>query len=306
MTGTVEPAPARPAPFRCAAASQARDEPVAGTASTVRAFVALEDPGPWGVRAPADSRLPEEVKRFLRGVEAQRGVKVLLVRRPLRSSRRTSGARVLVAHAVGGWLESQLLDRVEDVIGLDLTELAAGRSPGLERLDDPAYLVCTHGRHDACCAERGRPYAAALAALAPEQTWEVSHIGGDRFAANALVLPYGLYYGRLDSSAAARFVQDHANGRLDLDHLRGRSRYTFTVQSAEIALRRRLDDPRIAPYRLRSVTRGDVVTSAVFGVDGQAWQVDVETTTRPAELLTCRAATASVAPVHRVRAITRV
>ena len=34
-------------------------------------------------------------------------------------------------------------------------------APG-ERFDGPLYLVCTHGRHDTCCAVRGRPVAAAL------------------------------------------------------------------------------------------------------------------------------------------------
>src|SRR4029453_5830608 len=58
------------------------------------------------------------------------------------------------------------------------------------------------GRHGACCAERGRPVAAALAQAHPEETWEVSHIGGDRFAGNLLVLPNGLYYGRLDPGPA--------------------------------------------------------------------------------------------------------
>jgi hypothetical protein len=33
--------------------------------------------------------------------------------------------------------------------------------------DGPLYLVCTHGRHDRCCALRGRPVAKALAAFKP-------------------------------------------------------------------------------------------------------------------------------------------
>lgn len=304
MTELSEPARVESAPFRCAAASRVRDEPVAGTASTVRAFVAVEDPGPWGVRALVDSRLPQPVKEHLRAVEAQRGVKVLLVRRPGGASRRSPGVRVLVAHTVGAWLETTLLDRLEDIVDLDLDGLAAGRSPGLEPSALPAYLVCTHGRHDVCCAERGRPFATALCSAAPEQSWEVSHIGGDRFAANALVLPHGLYYGRLEADQAVRFAEDHRNGLLDLDHLRGRSRYAFAVQAAEIHLRRELGDRRVAAYRLRSVDRTGPVTSAVFEVDGGEWRVEVETTYRPAEMLTCGAGAPSPAPRHRVLAAT--
>jgi hypothetical protein len=52
---------------RCSQASEARDEPMAGTASTVRSWLLLEDPGPWGRDALRDARLPERV-----GLELQR------------------------------------------------------------------------------------------------------------------------------------------------------------------------------------------------------------------------------------------
>jgi hypothetical protein len=292
------------APFRCAAASLARGESIAGTASTVRAFVAVEDPGPWGERALVDSRLPDEVKRFLRSLESAR-TKVLLVRRPGRSARQATGVRVLVAHTVEPWLETTVLDRVEDVVDLDLAGLDEGRSPGLDRIDAPAYLVCTHGRHDACCAERGRPYATALAEVAPDETWEVSHLGGDRFAANALVLPHGLYYGRLPVERAASFAEEHAAGRLDLEHLRGRSRFGFAVQAAEIHLRRELDDRRVAAYLLRAVHRDEHRTTVTFEVDETPWRVEVVRSANPLETLTCKARAASASPHHELAAITR-
>ena len=301
MTATSD---AAAAPFRCAAASLARGESIVGTASTVRGFVAVEDAGPWGERALVDSRLPDDVKRFLRGLESAR-TKVLLVRRPGRAARQATGVRVLVAHTVEPWLETTTLDRVEDVMGLDLSGLDDGRSPGLDRVEAPAYLVCTHGRHDACCAERGRPYATALAEVAAEETWEVSHLGGDRFAANALVLPHGLYYGRLPVERAASFAEDHAAGRLDLDHLRGRSRFGFAVQAAEIHLRRELDDRHVAAYLLRAVRRVEDLTTATFEADGKAWQVEVARSANPPDALTCKARAASASPHHELVAITR-
>ncbi len=292
------------APFRCAAASLERSEWHTGTASTVRAFVAVEDAGPWGERALVDSRMPDEVKRFLRGVESAR-TKALLVRRPGRVARQTSaGVRVLVAHTEEPWLETTVLDRVEDVLDLDLAGLDDGRSPGLERVDAPAYLVCTHGRHDACCAERGRPFATALAEVAPDETWEVSHIGGDRFAANALVLPHGLYYGRLQVQRAASFADAHARGLLDLEHLRGRSSFGFAVQAAEIHLRQALDDRRVAAYSLRSVHRQDHHTTVVFDVGDRAWRVEVVRSANPAETLTCKARAPSVTPHQELVSIT--
>ena len=44
--------------FRCSAAGLERGDAIAGTASTVRAFLLVENPGPWGVDALRDSRLP--------------------------------------------------------------------------------------------------------------------------------------------------------------------------------------------------------------------------------------------------------
>ena len=64
--------------FRCAAASLRDAEPMAGTAPEDGAWLFVEEPGPWGRKAVAESRLPEDVRAFLDGLE---GVRVQLVRR---------------------------------------------------------------------------------------------------------------------------------------------------------------------------------------------------------------------------------
>jgi len=98
---------------------------------------------------------------------------------------------------------------------------------------EPVYLVCTHGRHDACCAVRGRPVAAALAAAYPERTWECSHIGGDRFAANVVVLPHGLFYGHVPPSRAVELASQYDKGLVVPDLLRGSGAFTPPVQAAQ-------------------------------------------------------------------------
>ena len=155
------------------------------------------------------------------------------------------------------WLEATTVTDLHDVLDLDLVGLRAGRSAGLERSAEQLFCVCTHGKHDACCAERGRPAVAALAAAHPDETWEVSHIGGDRFSGNLLVLPHGLYYGRVDARSALEIGGAHLAGELTLDHLRGRSGLAMPVQFAEIALRREL-----------GATRDDAVRFLSRAVDG--------------------------------------
>jgi hypothetical protein len=285
--------------FRCSAASAELSEPLAGTASTVRAFVLVETAGPWGVDAVRDSRLPDEVKELLDTLERHHRVRPLLIRRHGRTAP-GQGIRVFA----GGvrerrpWLETAELSDVRQLLDLDLTGLAVGHRPGLDPHTESLFLVCTHGRHDVCCAERGRPLCAALSESAPEHTWEVSHIGGDRFAANLLVLPHGLYYGRLEPGDAADFARAHLAGELDLAHLRGRSAFAFSVQAAEIYLRRHTGELAVEALPLLEHTRHGAETRAVFQVGEKRWEVRVHTDFGPRRQLTCRAPRGSAALVH--------
>ena len=275
--------------FRCSAASQDFAEPLAGSASTVRAFLLVEAPGPWGVDAVAGSRLPDPVKQRLTELDSAHGVRPLLIR--AHGRRRSVGTRIFAAyvHTDSPWMQTTVLDGVEELLDLDVDGLAVGHSPGLTPYDEPLFCVCTHGKHDACCAELGRPLCAAMHAAAPEHTWEVSHIGGDRFAPNLLVLPEGLYYGRLTPDDAEAFVAGHRAGELSLPHLRGRCAFPFAVQAAEIYLREHLRVRSIPALPLVSRAREGDEVIAVFAVDRVQWQVRVRSVKGAPRQLTCRA-----------------
>jgi hypothetical protein len=70
--------------------------------------------------------------------------------------------------------------------------------------------------------------------------YECSHLGGHRFAANVLVLPDGLCFGRLDARSAPALAGELEAGRLPLEHLRGRSGLAPEEQASEILIRREL------------------------------------------------------------------
>jgi hypothetical protein len=297
--------------FRCADASEARVESMAGTASTVRSFLLLEHAGPWGQEALQDARMPAGIGPELRERAEASRTKVLLIRRPHKALRTRAGVRVFAAYAhhAEPWLETAVLDDLRGVHDLDLQTLAAGRSLGLTPHAEPVLAVCTHGRHDACCAERGRPVAAGLAGAVPDQTWEASHIGGDRFAANLLALPHGLYFGRLEADTARGVARLLAAGELDLDHLRGRSGLATPLQAAEAALRRYVDERRLSAVRFvsREVSEGATgagQTTALFDVSGRRYAV-VVTSSRGTDLqrLTCRALRDNPVVHHTVREI---
>jgi hypothetical protein len=131
--------------------------------------------------------------------------------------------------------------------------------------------VCTNGRHDQCCANLGRPVIRALDAAGTPDVWESSHIGGDRFAANIVCLPSGVYFGRVPPEGAAALLAGLASGLVDLDHYRGRSCYPPLVQAAEAYARAHHGERRLDAVVLAGVVRhGDDEATATFTIDGVA------------------------------------
>ena len=82
------------------------------------------------------------------------------------------------------------------------------------RVEHPVFLVCTHGKHDRCCAKYGRPlYDAVREQVDEEWVWQSTHVGGDRFAGNLVALPDGVYYGRVEPSDVWPLLESALAGR---------------------------------------------------------------------------------------------
>lgn len=291
---------------RCAAASRARGEDLAGTASTAQRWLAVEQPGPWGVDALSQSRMAARTAAALEAFGHEHGLRVVLLRRHGRDI--GGGPRTAFLASTGSGSEALWSVRFDDpaeLLDLDLSRLGAGEVPDGSPVTAPIYLACTHGAHDACCAEFGRTAAAALADVAGERAWECSHIGGDRFAANVVVLPHGVYHGRVTAAGAAELVARHDAGRTVLDTFRGRTRHPFVVQFAEAALRRHLDEDRLDAVRVAGPHRRDGrVRRVPLLVDDRRVEVDVAVGRADPARLTCRAEVAHRAPtfaLHRIR-----
>lgn len=289
--------------FSCTPASRQRGESIAGTATHVRMWLLLEHSGPWGRTALRDARLPDGLGVALQRTAQRHRAKVLLIRRP-RAARDPGRLNVFTAyaHPQRPQLEHGTVADAREVIDLDLGALRDGGTTGLDAVDDPIFCVCTNGRHDACCAEFGRPAALALHGVHPDLTWEISHIGGDRFAGNMVILPEGLYYGRLDAETAVTAANAHLAGALDLERLRGGSSHPMAVQAAEIALRRELGLLDRAAVVLREHRSADGITDATFETSGGAYRVRVQTILDPATAtrLTCNALRDNPVPRHDV------
>jgi hypothetical protein len=259
---------AEPLTLRCATESLARDEPQWGTASRVQRWLLVEQPGAWGYDPPAESKLDSEVAAALETAARRHRVRVLLIRRP-GQRRREAERAVFLAHSgvERSWVEQLRVgaEQPEALLDIDLGVLAWPDPPGVGRPGPLGlHLVCTNGRHDPCCADLGRPVVRALTAAAAPDVWECSHVGGDRFAANIVCLPEGVYYGRVEPERAAYLLAEHRAGLVDLDHYRGRCSHPPLVQAAELFARSHLRERRIDGVGILSAEPGPEGTVAVL------------------------------------------
>ncbi|GAA1562415.1 hypothetical protein GCM10009789_14510 [Kribbella sancticallisti] len=238
-SSTVTPAPGGSAAgsaesvFRCAAAAELRGDSLIATAPPAARWLLIECRVPWprialNALAPSPGsgvqHLREEVTRLC----SSAGIRPVLIRRHGRIDHTTPRRWALIDSRPGQesiqWGDLPTDEHLLDVL--------AGTAPGTPSTE-PIYLICTHGRHDTCCAIRGRPAAAALTAAHPDRTWECSHIGGDRFAANLVFLPHSLFYGHVPESRAVELATQYDKGLVVPELLRGSGALPQPAQAAQ-------------------------------------------------------------------------
>lgn len=194
------------------------------------------------------------------------------------------------------------LDSIEDVLDFDVAALAEHRSvPDTVKRPQPLFLVCTHGRHDACCSIKGNFVSRIACAQDDMDAWECSHIGGDRFAANLVCFPHGVYYGRVGSPDVLGLMNAYNQGQISLDHYRGRCCYPFEVQAAEYFVRREASITAVDDLTLIQASRsGDRVTASFTLKDQQRANVEIEVTEAGRYRLTCTSERAEPVPRYEL------
>jgi hypothetical protein len=253
----------------CAAVSSASDEPLAATASRLDHWILIEYRGGWARDVLGDCLFSDELKAHLRGqLAALERSRLLFVKKPER--RAHTGRRVFFGTSKPGherFFELEV-EHQDELIGFDFAEALDADGGSATPVEGPLYVVCTHGKRDRCCALEGRPlYDALRHETETGRVWQSTHVGGDRFAGNVVVLPHGLYYGRVGPGDTAHVLDATAAGRIDLDRYRGRSAYSFPVQSAERAVRESEG----------LVGIGDLTFLVARRQDDDAWQVRFRT-----------------------------
>jgi len=286
----------------CSVQSLAVDEPLAGTAPVVSCYIVIEQPGAWGREALLDSHFPLDLGKKLLGKTMGTHVKFLLARHADRLERDGhADHHVWIAHTSPGLrgMRHGIVSDLSTIADWDFAAITEGNLPPFgQSQTSPVTFVCTHGARDACCALLGRSvYEELLASVATEErssVWEVSHIGGHRFAPTMLSLPSGSVHGRLDAADAIEMHAEATAGRVLLRGFRGRSAYPAPLQVAGIAVRNAFDvreqdaldvlrvvGDKAVPAPTSVVFIDDQMETEVRHSDGRTWRVTVQRTQLP-------------------------
>ncbi|TWP36951.1 sucrase ferredoxin [Leekyejoonella antrihumi] len=306
-TAQVEPVPL---PGSCSVQWEERGLPATGSAPVARFWVALEQNGPWGHDAIAESHLPVEIGGALERAAQGAGGRLLLVRRPGEHADHHDPDASVTVLVSGGppdrpWLlegeidDPAILLRLPwQSLGEDDPDAVTEHLPELEETRTVHLLVCTNGKRDVCCAVRGRPVAHSAAIQFPGQVWECSHTGGHRFAPTGILLPYGQVYARLTAELAEQVLTSGRQGQMppalnNMMHNRGRSVWDDAGQAAEVTVRESIGELDltallVAPDEdLPRASDPRTARRVVSHRDGRTWHAQMTRVEGPAVKSSC-------------------
>lgn len=235
--------------FFCADYSRVAEEQLFGTAKQVDLWILIEYRGRW--ERNAEAVLPAGLQASLSAVEsAGRQVRIGL----LKQTRRQNQPLLCFVAVSGEDNPRQYCFEFGDLDELAAIDWARPEPAGGKEVAAPLFAFCTHGTHDLCCARYGN---AVYQASQSDLVWQVSHVGGCRFAPNLVCLPHGVVYGRLDEAEARLAIEAHESGRIYPPRYRGRSCYPKAVQAADYYLRTETNLLDLDEFKLLRYERSD-------------------------------------------------
>jgi len=234
----------------CAYLAGLLGDSLVATANETAAWILLEHAGPWGKDALAESGLDPDLVAEVKHRMAATGARVQLISPPPRAR---PAWLYLVADPGHGqpWLARMACGSPHDVLRIDFAALVAGVRPAAaEPVTAPLYAVCANEMSDPCCGTAGPPVLAAATRVAGRRCRKTAHLGGHKYAANMMIFPPGLCFGRLGPASVLDVITAAEDGRIHLGQYRGRAAYRAADQAAEHFLRVELGITRVADVTL--------------------------------------------------------
>ena len=263
----------------CSEYSKSVGEPLFGTAPRTDVWILIEYPYAHAAKAFEESSLSEPIKNHLGAFQQNiPHSRRLLIKKQSDKIEQNSHLFLAVSNDANSRMHRFELKTYEDILELDFSAILEDASIySGNRYLQPIYLVCTNGKRDRCCAKFGLSLYENLSNLAPQATWQSSHVGGHRFAPNVISLPSGIYYGRFPHEDAGRLAASADAGKILIDHYRGRACYPPEVQAAEFHLRSQTGiDAEYAYHLLESISTQQDLWKVTFRTNtGSIYQVQL-------------------------------
>ncbi len=278
----------------CALDSRAVSEPLFGTAPHIDIWIALECPWPWPKKLLDSKQLTEKLRSYLSAAqELHKNSRLLFVKRRTQQSCHNRTHLLAFRRKEKCAQSTELTFTCDDeCLNLDLD----GSFANVRECDGEHFMVCTHGKHDRCCALFGvKVYNSLKLITGTANVWQSSHLGGDRYAGNLAIFPHGIFYGHVDEGSIESIVAIHRKGLIAKKHFRGYCWYPQVVQAAEYFVRTHTDDWRqssLTSFRYQRISDQRYRVQLVLGP--QVFETTIDDVVGEKEVLMDCSATAKV------------
>ena len=193
----------------CSILSKEAEEPLAGTAPFARHFIFITWPKKFWQYEALDSKggFPEGLKNWMKiNSEINGKISIRLVSTP-----GLSYDKVQIFIYPGKYQYTNILPNEINAVLESYFQNGVSEAFSPTKIIDDQIFVCTHGRHDKCCAKFGKELVDELRyhilnKKMPIQIWDSSHLGGHRFAATCIDFPAGHAYGRISRGEVPNFL----------------------------------------------------------------------------------------------------
>ena len=193
----------------CSVLSRNSAEPLAGSAPFARHFVFITWPKKyWQYEAlEAKGGFPQGLKKWMKEQSEVNGkISIRLVSRAGLGQDKVEIYIYPEKYCYSNVLPSQIPAVLESYFRDGIT---AAFSPA--PIEGEQIFICTHGRHDKCCAKFGQELADKMRYHVSRQktaveVWDSSHLGGHRFAATMIDFPTGRAYGHLSADELPNYL----------------------------------------------------------------------------------------------------
>tara|TARA_B110001454_G_C12690077_1_gene421944 strand:- start:176 stop:1123 length:948 start_codon:yes stop_codon:yes gene_type:complete len=218
----------------CSLISKKLAEPLSGTASQAQHLIFITWPKRfWKYEAlVSGGGFPQGLKRWIKSQSVEHGKIVL---RLISQPGMTAECCSLHVYPDGLVYEDIAPDQLKTVLEDHFAGKGQQHSPRVQEI--PEVMVCTHGRHDKCCAKFGQALYAQFQRGIENRglslnLWQSSHLGGHRFAPTLVHLPSGEAHGHVTSEQVPALLDAWTQQRVHPKTYRGN---VFRMDAEQLA-----------------------------------------------------------------------